>query len=109
MTLSDIQSAWQSLLSQPLSDVSIAEETLANGTESETNERKALYLLADHRGEQLSSTALAAQYGLGSHTAAQTAMPRLRRRGLVEQRDGRWQIVDPLLADWLRRNSPFSP
>ncbi len=109
VTLSDVQSAWQSLLSQPLSDVSIIEETLANGAESEANERKALYLLADHRGERLSSASLATQYGLGSHTAAQAAMPRLRRRGLVEQRDGRWQIVDPLLADWLHRNSPFSP
>jgi DNA-binding FadR family transcriptional regulator len=96
------------MLTQPLSDVSMIEETLANGTEPEANERKALYLLADHHGEQLSSQSLAKLYGLGSHTAAREAMPRLRRRGLVQERAGRWQIVDPLLADWLRRHSPFA-
>jgi hypothetical protein len=48
-------------------------------------------------------------YGLGSHTAARDAMPRLRRRGLVHERSEQWQIIDPLLADWLRRHSPFAP
>jgi len=35
-------------------------------------------------------------------------MPRLARRGLVEQAAAdRWRIIDPFLAEWLRRNSPF--
>jgi hypothetical protein len=35
-------------------------------------------------------------------------MPRLVRRGLVEPHAGSWRIIDPFLADWLRRTSPFS-
>jgi hypothetical protein len=33
---------------------------------------------------------------------------RLRRRGLVDQRDGNWYIVDPLFSEWLRRASPLA-
>jgi hypothetical protein len=32
---------------------------------------------------------------------------RLQRRGLVDERDGSWYIVDPLFAEWLRRASPL--
>jgi hypothetical protein len=32
---------------------------------------------------------------------------RLRRRGLVDDRDGTCYIVDPLFAEWLRRASPL--
>lgn len=67
------------------------------------------HLLADHPDQGLSSAALATRYGLGAHTTAKKAMPRLARRGLVERvaTDG-WKIIDPFLAEWLRRNSPFS-
>lgn len=108
VSLSHVQRAWEELLLEPNGDVAIIEETLANGTESETTERKALYLLADHYGADLTSEALAERYGLGSHTSARAAMPRLRRRGLVEKYNGLWQIIDPLLAQWLRKNSPFA-
>ena len=84
------------------------EETLANGEEAEATERKALYLLADHAGEGLSSPTFAERYGLGARTNARNAMPRLARRGLVEHdRGDRWRIIDPFLGEWLRRNSPF--
>jgi DNA-binding GntR family transcriptional regulator len=76
--------------------------------ESEATERKALYLLADHAGDGLTSPRLAERYGLGARTTAKNAMPRLARRGLVEHGPGdRWRIIDPFLAEWLRRNSPF--
>lgn len=89
-------------------DFAVIEETLANGEEAEVTERKALYLLADHPDRGLTSTALATRYGLGAHTTAKKAMPRLARRGLVERAaTDRWKIIDPFLAEWLRQNSPF--
>jgi hypothetical protein len=33
---------------------------------------------------------------------------RLQGRGLVDQRDGSWYIVDPLFNEWLRRSSPLA-
>ena len=36
------------------------------------------------------------------------ALERLRGRGLVDQRDGSWYIVDPLFNEWLRRASPLA-
>jgi hypothetical protein len=102
-----VQDAFEMLMNDQSADFAVAEEALANGEEAETTERKTLYLLADHAGEGLSSPKLTDRYGLGSRTAATRALPRLARRGLVEQVDGRWQIIDPFLAEWLRRNSPF--
>lgn len=107
VTLGDVQIAWEALINEPNSDVAIIEETLANGSSGDTNERKALYLLADHHGEGLSSESLTERYGLTSQSGARDAMPRLQRRGLVVDRNGEWKIIDPLLADWLRRHSPF--
>jgi hypothetical protein len=36
------------------------------------------------------------------------ALERLRARGLVDQRDASWYVVDPLFDEWLRRSSPFA-
>lgn len=103
-----VQGAFEELMDDQQADFAVIEETLANGEEAEATERKALYLLADHPDGGLTSPALAARYGLGAHTTAKNAMPRLARRGLVEQAGrGRWRIIDPFLAEWLRRNSPF--
>lgn len=107
--LEEVQSAYEALLDDQQSDFAKVEDALANGEESEATERKALYLLADHPAAALSSPALAHQYGLGAHTNARRAMPRLERRGLVEPHDGSWRIIDPFLSEWLRRNSPFAP
>jgi hypothetical protein len=103
-----VQDAFELLMNDQSADFAVAEEALANGEEAETTERKTLYLLADHAGDGLSSPKLTERYGLGSRTAAARALPRLERRGLVEQVGGRWRIIDPFLAEWLRRNSPFS-
>ncbi len=108
LEVADVQSAFEVLLDDQQADFAVIEETLANGEEAEATERKALYLLADHPDRGLTSTALATRYGLGAHTTAKAAMPRLARRGLVEQVDGTWRIIDPFLAEWLRRNSPFA-
>jgi hypothetical protein len=104
----DVQAAFEELMDDQQADFAVLEEMLANGEEQDATERKALYLLADHAGDGLASRTLADRYGLGAHTTARKAMPRLVRRGLVEQADGgHWRIIDPFLAEWLRRNSPF--
>jgi hypothetical protein len=109
VAVDDVQRAFEELMDDQQADFAVLEEMLANGEEQEATERKALYLLADHAGEGLASRALAERYGLGAHTAAGRAMLRLARRGLVEQvGGGRWRIIDPFLAEWLRRNSPFA-
>jgi|SRR5580693_1116794 hypothetical protein len=108
LEVQDVQSAFEELMEDQQADFAVIEETLANGEEAEVTERKALYLLADHPDQGLTSTVLATRYGLGAHTTAKAAMPRLARRGLVERlADARWTIIDPFLAEWLRRNSPF--
>jgi hypothetical protein len=110
LEVQDIQDAFEELIDDQQADFAVLEETLANGEEPEATERKALYLLADHAGEGLTSPALAERYGLGARTTATRAMLRLARRGLVEQTPGdRWRIIDPFLGEWLRRNSPFGP
>jgi hypothetical protein len=106
--VAEVQDAFEELIDDQQADFAVLEETLANGEEQEATERKALYLLADHAGEGLTSRVLAERYGLGAHTAALKAMPRLARRGIVEQGSGgRWRIIDPFLGEWLRRHSPF--
>jgi hypothetical protein len=104
----DVQAAFDDVIDDQQADFAVLEETLANGEEAEATERKALYLLADQRGEGLTSAALAERYGLGARTNAKLAMPRLARRGIVEQRGSTWRIIDPFLAEWLRRSSPFA-
>jgi DNA-binding GntR family transcriptional regulator len=70
--------------------------------------RRSSEVRADHPDQGLASGALADRYGLGAHTTAKKAMPRLARRGLVERTDkDRWKIIDPFLAEWQRQNSPF--
>jgi hypothetical protein len=108
LDISAVQSAFEELMNDQQADFAVIEEALANGEEAEATERKALYLLADHPHQGLTSAALADRYGLGAHTTAKKAMPRLARRGLVERTDSEgWKIIDPFLAEWLRRNSPF--
>jgi hypothetical protein len=81
---------------------------LMNGDEAEANEVRALQLLADRGGERVSSRPIAARYGFSSHSRVRPALVRLQGRGLVDQRDGAWYIVDPLFGEWLRRASPLA-
>ena len=108
LEVDDVRDAFEELIEDQQADFAVVEDALANGEESDSTEWKALYLLADHSGEGLTSASLAESYGLGSRTAATRAMPRLERRGLVEQRRGTWRIIDPFLVEWLRRRSPFN-
>jgi hypothetical protein len=81
---------------------------LLTGDEGEVNEVRALQLLADRGGDTVTSRPLAALYGFSSHSRVRPALVRLQGRGLVDQRDGSWYIVDPLFGEWLRRASPLA-
>jgi hypothetical protein len=82
---------------------------LMSGDDAEVNEVRALQLLADHGGTRtLASRRLAALYGFSSHSRVKPAVARLEARGLVDQQDGTWRIVDPLFGEWLRRSSPLA-
>jgi hypothetical protein len=81
---------------------------LMSGDEAEANEVRALQLLADRGGERVSSRPVATRYGFSSHSRVRPALVRLQGRGLVDEREGRWHIVDPLFGEWLRRASPLA-
>ena len=81
---------------------------LMSGDEAEANEVRALQLLADRGGDNVTSRSVATRYGFSSHSRVPTALARLQGRGLVDQRDGSWYIVDPLFGEWLRRASPLA-
>jgi hypothetical protein len=81
---------------------------LSSGDEGEVNEVRALQLLADRGGARINSRPLAVLYGFSSHSRVRPATVRLQERGLVDERDGVWYIVDPLFDEWLRRSSPLA-
>lgn len=81
---------------------------LIGGDEGEANEVRALQLLADRGGDNVTSRPAATRYGFSSHSRVRPALVRLQGRGLVDQRSGRWYIVDPLFGEWLRRASPLA-
>jgi molybdopterin-guanine dinucleotide biosynthesis protein len=87
---------------------SSALDILANGDDGEVNEVRALYLLADRGGKHVSGRGSFRLYGFSSHSRVAPSLKRLLGRGLVDQRDGEWFIVDPLFREWLRRSSPFA-
>ncbi|MDQ3631952.1 MAG: hypothetical protein M3417_11930 [Actinomycetota bacterium] len=90
------------------SEFSSAVLLLANGDEAEFNELRALQLLADRGGGNVTSRELAVLYGFSSHSRVPTALERLRGRGLVDQRADGWYVVDPLFGEWLARHSPLA-
>ena len=90
------------------SEFSAVLNVLMSGDEAEFNEVRALQLLADCGGDTVTSRPAATRYGFSSHSRVPTSLERLRRRGLVDRRDGNWYIVDPLFSEWLRRASPLA-
>jgi hypothetical protein len=82
--------------------------TLMSGDEGEVNEVRALQMLADRGGDNVTSRPTTTRYGFSSHSRVRPALERLQRRGLADERDGSWYIVDPLFSEWLRRASPLA-
>jgi hypothetical protein len=81
---------------------------LTGGDEGEINELRALQLLADRGGANVTSRPVVSRYGFSSHSRVRPALERLQRRGLVDRRQGEWYVVDPLFGEWLRRASPLA-
>jgi hypothetical protein len=81
---------------------------LMSGDDGEVNEVRALQLLADRGGDNVTSRPLISRYGFYSPSRVRPALERLQRRGLVDRRESTWYIVDPLFAEWLRRASPLA-
>ena len=90
------------------SEFSAVLNVLMSGDEGEINEVRALQMLADRGGANPTSRPLITRYGFASAARVKPALERLRRRGLIDDRDGSWYIVDPLFAEWLRRASPLA-
>jgi hypothetical protein len=78
------------------------------GDDGEVNEARALQMLADRGGERITSRPVISRYGFSTASRVKPALERLERRGLVDQRDGTFRVVDPLFAEWLRRASPLA-
>jgi DNA-binding GntR family transcriptional regulator len=79
-----------------------------SGDEAQANEVRALQLLADRGGTNVTSRPVAARYGFSSHSRVRPALERLQGRGLVDRRGDAWYVVDPLFSEWLRRASPLA-
>jgi hypothetical protein len=90
------------------SEFSAVLNVLMSGDEAEVNEVRALQMLADRGGDNVTSRPLVSRYGFSSASRVRPSLERLRRRGLIDDRDGVWYIVDPLFAEWLRRASPLA-
>lgn len=90
------------------SEFAAALNVLASGDDAEINEVRALQMIADRGGDRISSRPVVARYGFSSHSRVRPALLRLQGRGLVDEQDGVWHIVDPLFGEWLRRASPLA-
>ena len=109
LTLETVMSAHDRLVQAiERSEFAAVLNVLMGGDEGEINEVRALQLLADRGGDTPTSRSLATRYGFSSHSRVPPALARLQRRGLVDRRDGRWYVVDPLFGEWLRRASPLA-
>ena len=104
--LDDVDGAYEELVRSG-DRVGIVVDQLLSGDEPQINEAKALYLLGG--GGSTGSRSTARRYGLNDEGAVTRALERLNDRGVVTGSDGAWRVVDPLLAEWLRRNDPLSP
>lgn len=109
VTLETVTSAHERLVqSIERSEFAAVLNVLMGGDEGEINEVRALQLLADRGGDNVTSRPQAVRYGFSSHARVPAALERLQRRGIVDRRDNTWYIVDPLFAEWLRRASPLA-
>ncbi|HEV7584441.1 MAG TPA: hypothetical protein VGO14_01550 [Solirubrobacteraceae bacterium] len=109
VTLETVSAAYDRLVQTiERSEFASVLNVLMSGDEAEVNEVRALQLLADRGGDNVTSRSVATRYGFSSHSRVPTALARLQGRGLIDQRDGSWYIVDPLFGEWLRRASPLA-
>lgn len=104
-----VEDTWRAMLQgAEASPFEATMDVLTSGGDAEANEVRALFLLADRGGVQLTSRRNVGLYGFTNASMILPAVRRLERRGLVHQRGGRWEIVDPFFAGWLRTQSPLA-
>lgn len=105
----DVSEAFDALLASGQDNTDFAKviDTLLSGDDTDTNDVRALFLLAS--GASAGSNLDSIRYGLKDQSAAVRAVRRLRDRGLVQGGDPGEpaRIVDPLLAAWLRSTDPL--
>lgn len=102
-----VQAAFDQLLSthSHSTDFGAVIDGLLAGEDSDGNDAKALFLVAS--GASPGSRTAPPRYGLSGPDTAKRALERLRARGIVEGAGSSWRILDPLFAEWLRRNDPL--
>jgi hypothetical protein len=109
ITVDDVDAVERDLLAGRAG--SAFEATLAlllNGDESTANEARALFMLAERGPQRITGRQNVVLYGFTNASLILPALDRTRRRGLTDQRNGEWSIVDPLFASWLRQQSPLA-
>lgn len=79
-------------------------DQLMAGDESEMNCAKAILLVA--AGHSAGSSKAARTYGLADASMTSRALGRMKDRGVVDGSGSKWKIVDPLFAEWLKRQDP---
>lgn len=69
-----------------------------------SNQRSVLQALAAEPGVRPLSGVYRSRHGLPAPSSVQKALEVLARSDLVDRRDGRTSIVEPFLAEWIRRH-----
>lgn len=59
-------------------------------------------MISDRGGQTQTSRQLVTRYGFS------IAAGRLQGRGLIDEHNRTWRIVDPFFAEWLRPSSPLA-
>ncbi len=80
-------------------------ESLLSGTDADTNEARALFLVAS--GSNTGSKISARQYGLPDESSTKRALERLQKKGHVQLVGNQWRITDPFMEEWLKRDNPL--
>jgi len=97
-----VDAAYEKLLSSEEQVAQVVDALLA-GDENEVNQARVLFMLG--AGESIGSRIRARKYGLADESAALRAADRLTRRGVIAgSGTDDYRVVDPLLAEWLRRS-----
>ena len=69
------------------------------------NQKKVLKALARRPTATLYASEYLREHYLGAASSVRTAVERLQNLDLIENRDGTWRIVDPILARWLQSHA----
>ena len=95
-------------------DLTVSKAELVNSEASDfenifvnlaANQKKVLKAVARKPTASIYATDYLRENHLGAASSAKTAVEKLRALDLIENRDGLWSTVDPLLEKWVRVHS----